>query len=171
MKLFKCERCSDGPCVRSENIDHDCIGTSSTEDWKMVNMIQAPKHESMAINPDNLEFGDDVEVLFDLEYRLARWCGVLGVSRNRAAVLVSDVVWTFPLKHVRLPLKKLMRRGQPILVECGTLLKVFDKFNELGNVLCFDNMRNTSEWTKFRLLSKKELEKIGQDGLGWLTSD
>lgn len=120
----------------------------------------------------SLKLGDEIEVLEEFEWEEAAYISAskphhhwILLSSGSTPVRVSE-------NDIRLPMESRIRRGQPIVYEwCKE--KKYGFFDELiagGKVAVRSSicMRVTSNW---RLPTEKELESLGQDGLGWLTED
>ena len=74
-----------------------------------------------------------------------------------------------------IPLNKVIKTGQPILVGSFKVLRLFSHFDEddylytFGGTTCTETIFwGSLEWT---LLTHEELKKIGHADLGWLTAE
>jgi hypothetical protein len=128
--------------------------------------------EKQPEKPISLKLGDEIEVFEEFEWEEAAY--ISASEHHHHWILLSSSSGPVRVNgnDIRLPIKSRIRRGQPIVYEWCKERKYgfFDELIAGGKVAVRSSicMRVTSDW---RLPTKKELESLGQDGLGWLTED
>lgn len=116
------------------------------------------------------EFGTEIEVIgYDYQWRKAKWCG-FGIKTEKPYVLTENGILGIEHDEWRLPIESRIRKGQPLVCGSDECLLFFSHFDDDLAVCFWKNFRSVSH-DIWRLPTKEELKRIGQDNLGWLTSD
>lgn len=173
MKMVKCYACLKGPCyaMKKGMLIQAC--DEYTVIAKQVDMIELPK-QSFYPRLEDLKIGYEVEIKFNESKTWRPYLflmihdGWLVFRSINDKIFYHREIGSF---KIRMPPKKIIRRGQPIILGSGECLSFFDHFDMEGGVVCNVSLKSTSAHSIWRLPTNGELKQIGQDDLGWLTSD
>lgn len=136
---------------------------------KLLSLLNG-KEEQPKLHGRNLEFGDEIE--FKMKdggsWHGGLYCGVNDRGKRIARSAENDFVHV--VSSWRWPIKWRMERGQPLIVN-GGYLRTFASIDKDYMYVFADDLQGEEKVNTWRLPTKRELQDIGHDGLGWLTED
>lgn len=144
-------------CLTNKSGCSDIVRKCPTRECTGAEIITVKEIEKKS-SLDDLKFGTEVEV----NGKLYNWCGKTKkeyvFERGGNIVFLISPSWN-------LPLKTLIKKGQPVYVGPKNLLRFVECFNR-EMVQCISNSIAWSEW---RLPTEQELKDIGHYGKGWVS--
>jgi outer membrane receptor for Fe3+-dicitrate len=159
----------------------EAVCVDGNDEWVMVEFKKSQAKELLALlngkkdQPEDLDFntikcGDKIEVRGG-----DKWTAAVYISINSSGFYTHWVLFEYktdPVStsadNIRLPIKWRMERGQPLIVN-GGYLRTFASIDRDYMYVFADDLQDKEKVNTWRLPTKRELQGIGHDGLGWLT--
>jgi hypothetical protein len=138
---------------------------------KLLSLLNGKEEQPEKPEPVNYELGQKIQVNYNGWKDAVYFTASENTNYHWIQLVNCQDPITVTSNNIRLPLKSRIRRGQPVRYQSNNKLGFFAGFIGDDMIAIYFSPASTKSIKDWSLPTKSELEKIGQDGLGWLTED